>query len=173
MRQRLLPLLPTLTAGSLASRCLGNLPVLGRPAPATGPGPEGSSSSKADGTLRPALARNIVWLHGSAKKVIVKNRTCPRRERAAITTPGCPWWRQGAGCLWPERGLFGLLSRAHPEPALPLWALHTYSPGGQAGLSTGGLPYSRADDLAVLPAASSLTAHLLVISLLISTSSRR
>lgn len=129
MRQRLLPLLPTLPASSLASLVSGNLPVLVCLLWPLTLEPK-ARSSVADGTLRLALARNIVWLRVSAKKGIGKNRTCPRGERAAIPTPGWPWWRLGAGSFRPERRLFGLLSRARPEPVLLHWVPRPYSPPG-------------------------------------------
>lgn len=63
-----------------------------------GPGTEGWSPCTADGTLSLPLARNILWLNISVKKVTNKNGTCSR-ERAAIKTPGCLGWRLGVGSL--------------------------------------------------------------------------
>ena len=85
----------------------------------------------AHGTLKPPLARNILWLNISVKEVINKN-SIRSGERAAIKASGCPEWKWGAGSLLtgPDREIrLGLLPRTPPEPGPLLWPC-SYSPLG-------------------------------------------
>lgn len=140
--------------------------------------------------LRLPPARNILWLNISVKKMINKNSICSR-ERAAITTPQCLGWTLGAGSLLagpdrkrPHLGSVPELLRNQNHCSDHAVILHFVPSRTQCGVLEG-MPVrphrfqspasSRRISKLLLATSSStsLPAHLVVISLLISTSSRR